>query len=403
MRRILILSDHYFDSSDANAMCVANLVEEFKNRNFYIDIVTSDSGKQTNQQADALLSFFYVKNSFYERFSSKKNRNFLLKLLFYIYSFFRKLINLFIYPNVSPLRSFSITKMVKTKLSSNNYNLVLCIYRPFEHIKCCLNLSKKFSDVPFVIYHLDNLESHPAKNLFLKKLLFKKAIGMIKKERRWANKILVTPTSIIDGSNVFVVGFPVFKKYNLVESNFRFDNSFLNISYIGSLDDKNRNPAEAFAFLDKMALACDVRLKIHVWGNATDGVFPIFKKFEKIVSYHGAIDSVFVESVFANSDYLLNIGNKVTVEMLPSKLFRMFSTGKPIISFNSEKDSSRTYLDLYPKAIVIDYGGTCDVKELFTKLERCKTKPLELFAHKQKYFDSFTPSYIVGIILENLK
>ena len=44
------------------------------------------------------------------------------------------------------------------------------------------------------------------------------------------------------------------------------------------------------------------------------------------------IDNRYVKNLMNKSDFLLNLGNAVAYTMLPSKVFGMFATGKPIIN-----------------------------------------------------------------------
>ena len=262
MKKILIVCSHYLDDSDANAICVRNLVDEFDKNGINSLIITDEPQKNRFEYSQ---SIFYVKSSFYERITNYK-KNYFESILFYVYSFIRRVLNLFLFPNVSPIRSLKVFKLAKKIIQKENIEQVLVTYRPFESIKTGLMIKKRMKNgIKVIAYHLDNLEDSTNKGKFISKFLESKVKRVFNKEKKLFDKILLTVTSRLYSSNSIKVGFPIIKDYSLNPVSLSFEKGYIHFSYIGTLDDYNRNPKEVFSFFEKFHKL--VPLQIHIWGK----------------------------------------------------------------------------------------------------------------------------------------
>ncbi|MBE5763145.1 MAG: glycosyltransferase family 4 protein [Clostridiales bacterium] len=390
MQKVLIVCSHYFDDTDANAICVRNLVEELILRRNEVFVIT-DTPTIKTENNNELCHFVFVKESLYQQLE-KTSR---LKVIFKAYSIVRRIINLIIYPNVSPIRSRNIIKEAKRIIKENKIDIYLMTYRPFESIQSGFKIAKLYKNIKFIAYHLDNIESASISNRIIKNILCKKSLKTLHKEQSVFDKLLVTPTSAASGGIIEVVGFPLYRTVPRVASEIEFDKDCENIVYVGTLNRENRNPGKAFEFLEKYKELSQKKIKVHIWGRI-DGIDDVLDRFKSLVEYHGFIDNQYVEDIYEKADYLLNIGNTITIDMLPSKIFRMFATNKPIISFNKPNDISVKYLEKYPKSIIVtDY--TADVSAFSDEINIVDAKDSEEMAE----LTLFKASYIVDKILDN--
>ena len=94
------------------------------------------------------------------------------------------------------------------------------------------------------------------------------------------------------------------------------------------------------------------------------------------------------------SDILLSIGN-MDPNLIPSKLFKYMSIGKPIIHLKrGERDSCLPYLARYPLALVLDEGksgAALAIKEFI----RCLPKKNGLEISLGELFPMAYPAYTV--------
>ena len=112
-----------------------------------------------------------------------------------------------------------------------------------------------------------------------------------------------------------------------------------------------------------------------------------------IVEHHGLIDNLEVHSLLMKSDYLLNISNAILYRLLPSKMFAMFATGKPIINivFNPN-DSSIPFFKRY---------GNCLFVEMWKDVKDIDLSRLKEHIYVNDAFDNYRPETIARLLLGN--
>ena len=100
------------------------------------------------------------------------------------------------------------------------------------------------------------------------------------------------------------------------------------------------------------------------------------------------------------SDFLLNIGNKIAYQMLPSKIFGMFATGKPIINvIGHPDDATMPYFSCYNNSIDIkEYEPSVNDEELL--LKKIKEKYKTPLVDRSDLFSDFKPEVICNLLLQ---
>ena len=87
--------------------------------------------------------------------------------------------------------------------------------------------------------------------------------------------------------------------------------------------------------------------------------------------------------------------------MLPSKIFQIFATGKPIISFNIRKDPSVDYLNAYKKSYIVFYNEKNNIQLISSFIN-----DYSQISNRQSIngaFDDFDPRHIAREILNESK
>src|SRR5699024_11040684 len=77
---------------------------------------------------------------------------------------------------------------------------------------------------------------------------------------------------------------------------------------------------------------------------------------------------------YANSDFLVNISN-IYADVVPSKIFELFSLGKPIVNFVKNKnDFSLKYFEAYPLCFNFyeweDFGSQVSKLKIFMEINK---------------------------------
>ena len=127
----------------------------------------------------------------------------------------------------------------------------------------------------------------------------------------------------------------------------------INIVYVGSLDFFNRNPKIILDFIDKYNKENERKIVLHIWGIIDLKVQNILANY-KNVFYKGFLKNEYSVDVLKQSDFVLNIGNAKQFNMVPSKIFKAFLSGKPIVNIvKNNKDVTLKYFEEYGHALNI--------------------------------------------------
>ena len=396
MNNILIICSNLFDDSDANGVCTNNICDEFLSRGNNIFCITDSLNNERYIEKTKIkekpMTVFGLKQAWYTRWqknNAKKKGTILTKVV----PIMRHFIVLFLYPNVSPIRSLQMLMLAKRIISKNKINKVIVTYRPFESIFTALLLKVIYADkIEVFAYHYDFLTSPNDTNKVIRS--YKKLLGnvIVKLEKCVLDRIIVPDLkNEFDTEREVHVGFPLFVERKIVPCDFNFSNNYINISYVGSLDEINRNPKDAFEQLRMASYELEKPIKVHIWGNVSKKVEEIIAEYN-FVDYYGRLNNENVSYIYDNSDFLLNISNKVTFDMLPSKIFQMFYSGKPIINYVfTEEDKSLDYF--------IKYGNSCQFNSCYSSkykiIEFIKNNYSSRFEVNKSSFELCTPKYIV--------
>ena len=404
MKKILILCSIYGSEKSANGICAKNIASELKNNGNQVYVI-SNSGTDENKELDLSEATVYaVRQSWFSKISKKfeSNKSMVEKLIYKMTSLLRHIFLIPFYPNVSPLRSRRVYRLSKKIVEEYGIDTIIATYRPYESIYAALKLKKKYGDALKVIdYHLDVLTDSNTSSSFARKFQYARACKVVEKERAILDK-LILPESIRSRveniSNIKFTDFPVYVPNQIEEScDFQFDSNAYNIAYVGTLNVENRNPRYVVSFLNKINEKSEQPFVLHIWGNVSKEILDYLKN-SKYIKYHGLVEHQYVMNLLKRADLLLNITNKNTINMLPSKIFQLFAAQKPILNFvKNRNDCSLPYLkksgvtfNIYEDTEISEqeFG----VLQFIDGIDRSNIKVNEELLYK------CTPKYLIDII-----
>ena len=404
MNSVLIICGMFGSSESANGICAKNIAEEMLNRGISINIITD--GEIDSELVEKGINIYSIKESWFKGFlrDNMKNQNPVRRILFHIIHLFRNVVSSIVYPNVSPFREKNVTKSAIQIIRENDIDMVLGLYRPYESISSVLKLKQLFGErIIGVTYHLDLLSAPENQSKMIRAYKAYKGKRAFLKELRDCDRILL-PNSAkelgIKHEKLNYLDFPLYKKeYGECHQtiDFEFDKAFINISYVGTLDSENRSPKEVVGLLEKLHMIHGKKIILHIWGKLNDIETERMIKGNHLICYHGLINNNFVMTVLRNSDFLLNISNRITYRMIPSKIFQLFAANKPIINIVQHKDDAALpyfYKSSCSLSIMIDNSD--NIKQLSAFIEKSYNATVY---NKRDIFIESTPEYAVDVIL----
>lgn len=405
--RILIIGGSG-NAPSANSVCVRNMAREFVSQGHKVWNLAAGDECVTKAGDIGGAELWQIPEGWYAKFTKRAvKRPTVLRIIYFkLVSLIRHLVLMVIFPMTDPLRSWEVLKKAKVLVKDNDINIVVAIYNGYENIYSGMKLKRMFKDkLKVVSYHLDLRTSNTNTSQAVRKYVYQHALASIVKENKVVDKILIpysgqTDMEQIQGvkiKKIKYVGFPVFIEGDRESCKLSFDKGAINISYIGTLSSENRNPCYVLTLLEKVSNKINKKIIVHFWGNVS-GLENELKK-SPVAIYHGTVDNKYARYILDSSDFLLNIGNTLTYNMLPSKVFGLFATGKPIINvINHPQDACLPFFERYNHSI--DLKGYCPSHEDFTKLGEGIIKMLDQpLRVVNGMFDDFKPRTICEEIL----
>lgn len=287
-----------------------------------------------------------------------------------------------------------------------NINFVLCVQEPFWAELCVF---KNHSSYSRLVYQVDpgglqtiKLPMSQLKRIRLETKVFSKA------DHIFTTPILLKQYSANEHYIPFLekmtaVEFPNIQKPLLSgNSIFNFDKNYINIIYSGMIYDDYRDPT-FFLSLIEYLIKSGVRIRCYFLGDICGTSVSRFQNtLPNNVFTHEKVPLHDSFATMNEADFLLNIGNSIE-NMVPSKIFDYFSTGKPIINMQSIKNCPAIpYFNNYP--LQISFKPSSDKiqssEQLLNFLITFQNKKIP-FENVLNQFSTATPDYI-ATQLENV-
>ena len=398
------------NAPSANSVCVRNMAQEFTSRGHKVWNLASGKTCVSEPGEIGGAELWQIPETWYSEYA-KRTSHYSTKvrmLWFKIVSAARHLLLLITYPMTEPIRSRKVLRQARELVRKNDIQLVVSVNNGYSNIWSGMQLKRLYKEgIKVVSYHLDLRTANINTSAAVRNYVYKHALKSMAKESCVVDKILIPYSGKESAEQVTgiakkklrFVGFPVFIEGEKDEPcDLPFEEGVINISYIGTLSERNRDPRYVLSLLEQVSKQKNWVLMVHFWGDV--GEFGQTLAHSPVASYHGTVENRYVRYIQNHSDFVLNIGNAVAYNMLPSKVFGIFATGKPIINIiTNPKDATIPFFARYNHSIdVKEYSKSKeDAFLLASELERMQAMPLR---DASTLFDDFKPQTICDVILE---
>lgn len=404
-KSILILGSSFLPRPTANGVCLINIARAYlKDGHTVFCIAAKDPGQKEYEVLDGVHIYRVERSwftSFHEKYSSGGRSS----------KFFEKAVHLIrnvgmipFYPNVAPVRARKVYSLAKKIIHEKQIDTVIASYVPYEMIYAVLRLKRKFGNRLYcVAYYLDYLRVN--KYSSLARVFYDRSCAHAqKKDLRCLDRVGI-PISCKDEfekqygmhENVVFLELPVYvKEAGAPMKELPFSKDMLNLAFVGSLNTWNRSPERLLKLLHAVQEKKS-NLKLHIWGNITD-TGDILTQYASIAEYHGYTESRYIPTILQKADWVVNISNERDYHLVPSKIFQLFASGKPVLNymFNRE-DVSIPYFERYKNTYTVYDDQANEVAVIDALVQALKKK--EPLVSADAEFRENMPEYVAKRIL----
>ena len=411
MKKILFVCDYYYPNASSIGICTHKVAKALKQNGNIVHVLSfGDNNFKIENEYDNITSF-YIKKRFHERCIEfgENTGGIVGKIICLLGKCKLRLWQILWFPFFRmdgiavPLRYYrAISKLNK----QNNYDMIIATYNPFEGMLATYWYKKKFNNVLFCLYILDNLTNIGNTNYISNKLNDK--MGW-----KWEKRIFPLCDQIINlrchekhhqqerynqfRKKMVYSDIPFLTKNNASKN--YFDKKYIHFVYTGRLL-KTRSSSSFSKLFDKLSANKPYILHYYSTGDEEDNISKFEKSTNGRIKRHGLLPHDKISIIQNSADILVSIGNSGN-EKISSKIFEYISTGKKIVHFQKEKyDSTIYYYSKYDNAIVLSEKDSLIIN--IEKLNKFITKSyskIEFEKLKSIYYENL-PEYTAILIMK---
>lgn len=414
--KILFISGRVIPTPTANSIISKNIANELEAMGHRVTYIAVNQNIQPTSQEE--FETHSVRSTLYGRVLAKKNERGLSskeKFLWCLLSIVRKIQNILIlpsYPDVDPIQSAEIYKLAQNLYRAEKFDVIIAVFRPFSSLSALIKLKKNIPNVVCGAYFLDLCTESQKPKVMPRGLfntLWNRAEDRVFKKSDFillpksAQRRYETDQYAIHKEKIEFCEFPAFVEPHLHEErDYSCKQKGVIIVFAGTMNCFYRNPDYILRVLAEVSNSIP-DISLHVYGRGNCG--EILKKYENIlgIHLHGMVEHKVVMNAYANATFVLNISNTYN-DLVPSKIFELFASGKPIINVvKNTEDSTLKYFEKYPSVCNIEEWKEIGIQikkvERFIVCERGKYYDPNSFYEK---FEQNTPKYIAKRIVERI-
>lgn len=407
MKKIVFLTSAFYPMPSANGVCVKNVADELMERGFDVSVICEGGRHDENVGG---INVIYIKNTISKRLCAyAENRNSVFSRL--IYRAFLQarrallgVVSPVLFPNVSPRRTRAVYKRLEKLYDEDGFDYVIGTFRPYENVEAVNRFKKKHPEVTSEIIYLDLLDGrNPFGKLF--QSYFDKLCAKSERRTFGINDAILIPqsskekyqNSVYDfaKSKIKFFDFPLFALKKPMTKK-KENNGRINVVYAGLADGENRSAEYFLQLVSRVKEKYQTDICVKFYGRFTDRKVREEFADKDYVQFCGSIPPDEVEQALGRADFLLNLSNRITYKMVPSKIFQMFSSCLPIINMiaNSE-DVSAEYFERYPDVLnILEFMGDFENDaEMLHKFMFSKHKNLRFANIQELYIDNVPASF----------
>lgn len=397
-----------------NGVVIKNIIDAIMNE-YHVDIISmqqrfDDVKAYKGIKIQYVKSYPYYMFLFREKRLNSKNEVLcflygLLTLGIRIFSFMTRLISI---SAVNVVLVHGISHKMRCMLKKEKYDYVLCIAKPFEAFVAALPLARKYRNIQFIGYQVDNFVTGEDKNYpsFLMKRRNQRRKETLNSCANLFSRYFMLESVYCHEAKFLEnkaaaksIGLPL-----LIEKSGRFeakeikqDKNAITFVYTGSLLQSFRPPQDSLDIMLKVAKKMKIRADLYQRGDCNDILAAYEKQSGGMIVNHGTVDIEQSYKAMMQSDILFAISNYAG-DQISGKTFEYMSSGKPIIYFYySEHDMNASLFEEYGLSLCIHIASNRVEENVnrvieFAKEAVGKTVPFEEVKRK---FERYTPERIV--------
>lgn len=408
MAHIAFLMGSFFPENDANVNCANNLMRKLMSEGHQITCVCGTVKENRTDIIDGI-KVKRVHHVSYERKYERKGtiQKKVGKFFHFIYSIFV----LLSFPDTEPFFSNKLYKELEKVNNDNELDYVIGVFRPFSTISAMIKFKKRHMQIKCAGYYLDILKGAVKPFGIPKSMYYSMCDNKESKAFRKIDVVFMPMNGIryyenndlYSGVHMEYVNFPTLILNS--KSPKKYYNRVKKIIYAGYMDKDYRNPEELFNIIINVVQQTNIPLEFHLYGrsNLDEKLYEYAQKYPELIFYHGNVSKSTIEEEISKADFLVNIGNKIE-GIVPSKIFELFASKKPIIHYSSaELDSSLEYFEKYPDVCILYEKDTVsDNVENMSKFILGEHKEISDEYLLDCYY-SATPDAVTHIINEEMR
>ncbi len=357
---IMVITGRYLPKPSANGVCIDNIIQELKKR-YPVTVLASNHTNLNLYDEYGDIKVFRVKyrKAHFGKLSHPFSKGLGAVKLFFKY-------------NVSVLKLKDYISTGMRVIDDENTQLLISVARPFESIYAAMAIKRIHPKIKTVLIFFDFPATFDYKVKFFQTLWKKRTDRMLDEVFLSFDKVIFmkyqksylaeNPIIQINSNKTVYLDLPCFVPQTSLASCIEADKKFIRIVYTGSLDHKFRDPGPVLESCFERLPSLSNRLQFDFYSSGCEDVLDFYKsKYPDNIILHGLVSPEESDAALLHADILLNIGNK-GVKQLPSKIFKYFSTGKPILNFYfDEDDMGIPYFEKYKNALNINVMRELDV------------------------------------------
>ena len=423
--RFLFITKEYPPTPDPSGRIVYNIAEELKSQGHHVDVIARDN--KSHREDGCLGKIYWIEKTYWEKLSQKIHSGSFCKRDVFTHRFltYARKVGLAFRLHKFPDSEFSVTKRImavyEEYLKTENIDCIIGFFRPYSCLSAAMIIKKKNKQSKCISCYFDLVEPKDRPSL-MPKILYNRLLSQGDLRVVSESDCVMLPVSAKKNdnlifnrcSNVIYYEFPTFVTDNNATKQIERTETSKNVIrlvFAGTMTKAFRSPEIMIELINKVAQQLSgyiIQLDVFGGGDCAD-MFVSCSRFENLtVDYHGRVSKEEVSLYEEKANFLINIMNAYEA-IVPSKIFELFSTGKPILNFITQgDDGSLSYFEKYPLSYTVDWINTdADNKngiiERLSEFIDTRRNDYISVSDVSELFAQCTPQYVANQIIQACK
>lgn len=415
----LFITKEYPPTPDPSGQIVYNIAEELKKQGHCVHVIARDN--KWHYESEYLGNTYWIKKSYWEKISRKDLFRRKDVLIYKFLKYVRKIVlafRLHKFPDSEYYVTKRIVAVYEQYLKTEKIDCIVGFFRPYSCLSAAMIIKKKNKQPKCISCYFDLVEPKDCPSL-MPKVIYNRLLkkGDLKVIRE--SDCIMLPVSakrrneliFNECSNVIYYEFPTFVLNHDVNGDVEIAESTntaeIKLVFAGTMTRSYRSPEMMINVINEVAKQLNehrICLDVFGGGDCSD-MFVSCSKFDNLtVNYHGMVSKEEVSLYEGKANLLINIMNDYEA-IVPSKIFGLFATGKPILNFcTNSDDGSLKYFEKYPLSHTVHWyelKKEQKIKEINSVcdfiLSNCKAHLS--YEKVETLFKECTPSYVANQIV----